>query len=61
MIIKDKYDRDGNPFGVFCSNADCPLHQDNKSHPDPLWSEDCPEKNGVLVCPHCGFPVTRPL
>ena len=60
MFIKGKFDEEGNPFGVNCSNQECQLNQDQKWLVDPLWSEDCPEKNGILVCPRCGCPMVRP-
>lgn len=49
----------GNPFVVFCTNEHC-LHYIEGEGAIPHWSEDCPEKLGVLRCPECGAPVVRP-
>ncbi|MBI2266705.1 MAG: hypothetical protein HYU64_16345 [Armatimonadetes bacterium] len=58
-MITSKLDSLGNPFGVFCSDAACP-NGDHGPDEDPLWSEDCPVVEGVLVCPSCGKPMERP-
>lgn len=49
----------GHPFVVFCTNEFCPayLYGENAL---PFWSEDCPERFGILRCPDCGAPVVRP-
>ena len=58
-MIYSRYDSQGNPFGVFCSNSECPF---NQHHPDahPVWTDDCPDPNGYLICPRCGSPMKMP-
>jgi len=57
-MLTEPYDAGGNPFGVFCSNPDCGNYLTPEAH--PLWSEDCPVKDGILVCPACDSPMMRP-
>jgi len=59
-MILDKFDEEGNPFGVYCSNPNCPLSEEQDRMPDPMWSEDCPVKMHMLVCPNCQSPVKSP-
>lgn len=49
----------GHPFVVFCTNSEC-MHFIDGEGALPHWSEDCPERLGVLRCPACGAPVVRP-
>lgn len=57
-MVTEKYDEEGNPFGVFCINPACPFFDKEGAH--PIWSEDCPEKDGRLACPACASPVRKP-
>lgn len=54
------YDEQGNPFGVLCTNPECPYYEGRTEIIDPLWSEDCLYKDGRVICPKCLYPVTRP-
>ena len=55
-MITDRLDKDGNPYGVYCSNPACG-HYVRKEGAHPIWSDDCPIKDGALVCDVCGAPV----
>ena len=57
--VTKKYNLAGHPFVVFCTNSEC-FHYIEREGALPHWSEDCPEKLGVLRCPECGAPVVRP-
>ena len=57
--VTRKYNLAGHPFVVFCSNENC-AHFIDGEMALPHWSEDCPEKLGVLRCPECGAPVVHP-
>jgi len=59
QMVSRPYNRQGNPFVVFCSNADCEHHVEGE-FALPHWSEDCSEHLGVLRCPRCQAPVIRP-
>lgn len=59
QYVTRKLNLAGNPFVVFCTNEFCE-HYIEGEHSLPHWSEDCPEKLGVLRCPVCGAPVVRP-
>jgi hypothetical protein len=55
-MITEKYNADGNPFGVFCSNPECGAFIDGEDT-HPMWSEDCELRDGILCCENCGSPV----
>jgi len=57
-MLNSKYNDEGAPFGVFCTNPECGNFLASEAH--PMWSEDCPIEDGVLVCPACGKPVDKP-
>ena len=59
QMVSRAYNREGNPFVVFCSHPDCE-HFVDRPAALPHWSEDCKENLGVLRCPVCGHPVVRP-
>jgi len=57
-MLTSRYDEKGDPFGVFCSNPECPNSEKPEGH--PIWSDDCILKDNVLVCPLCESPVIIP-
>jgi hypothetical protein len=57
-MLTSKYNEDGNPFGVFCTNEKCPYFEREDTH--PTWSEDCPVIEEILSCPGCQRPMTLP-
>jgi len=59
QMCNRQYNREGNPFVVFCSNEECE-HFGDRPTAIPHWSEDCQEFLGVLRCPVCKSPVVRP-
>ena len=58
-MIYSRYDSKGNPFGVFCSNPECPF-KEGKPDAHPIWTDDCPDPDGHLVCLRCGAPMVLP-
>ena len=58
QLVSRPYNREGNPFIVFCSHKDCE-HYWERPLALPFWSEDCRENLGVLRCLVCGHPVIR--
>ncbi|MBN9416789.1 hypothetical protein ABS71_19520 [bacterium SCN 62-11] len=59
QMVTRPYNRQGDPFVVFCSSETC-SHFIDGEHAFPHWSEDCGELLGVLRCPACNAPVLRP-
>lgn len=59
QMCNRQYNKEGNPFVVFCSNFNCE-HYHERPTALPHWSEDCHEDLGVLRCPKCKAPVVRP-
>lgn len=59
QYVTRHHNLEGNPFVVFCMNAECE-HYHERPGALPHWSEDCREHLGVLRCPACQSPVTRP-
>lgn len=59
QLVTRPYNRNGDPFVVFCTNEQC-AHHFEAEHAFPHWSEDCSELLGVLRCPACQAPVMRP-
>ena len=59
QMVSRNYNREGNPFVVFCSHKDCE-HFHERPTALPHWSEDCKEFLGVYRCPACNHPVIRP-
>lgn len=59
QYVTRPYNLEGNPFAVFCTNAECE-HFGGRPGALPHWSEDCQEFLGVLRCPVCQSPVVRP-
>ncbi|MEW6281566.1 MAG: hypothetical protein AB1758_23350 [Candidatus Eremiobacterota bacterium] len=46
-------------FVVFCCNPEC-AHYVHDPAAFPHWTEDLPERLGLLRCLACGSPVVRP-
>ena len=57
-MLESKYNEEGSPFGVFCTNEKCPYFERTDTH--PTWSEDCLLIEGILSCPGCKSPMTHP-